>query len=219
MKHTIQVHAPGRGLKVLKGGADSVFEKNWHSEVRLELQSPGADAPVRSVTTTQGRLYATLWHGDLSLLEPEAPEPARPLAFREAHKALAQALPYARVLGEGRPVFVMARDLASKTSQARSIKVESALRRQHAAVSHCVLPRQAGLEDWDRLSPTVEIVFHVMPSAAYDSIYDTLRLQLRTTGGKEEGDKEEGAKEEKGGFRLSAHGLLEMFDDQGNKPA
>ncbi|MCY4471360.1 MAG: hypothetical protein OXC07_00855 [Kistimonas sp.] len=201
--NSIQVREPGRGLKILKGSADSLFEKNWNSQVCIECQQADNAQETTYIRTTQGRLYAALWHGDLSLLEKDTPEPARPLPLREATKSLSQASPYAKAMAGSHPVFIMARDTSHKLSQLRHMQVASALHTQHGAIGHCVPPRQAGLACWQTLAPTIDILFYIMDPAECDPIQRTLTSCLHGATNQDSPD----------GFRLSAYGILVTADN------
>lgn len=67
--YCIQVRHPKRG-QVAKTSTGDVFKSNWISPVTIELFSPGVDNTMISkiIETTQGKLYSTIWHNDISLL-------------------------------------------------------------------------------------------------------------------------------------------------------
>ncbi|MDO6564656.1 hypothetical protein Q4488_14830 [Amphritea sp. 1_MG-2023] len=61
----LQVRYPIRATSGEKGNVGGVFEKNWSSEVRIELYKNQEKVGIGQITTTQGRLYTAIWKGDL----------------------------------------------------------------------------------------------------------------------------------------------------------
>ena len=70
LDYFIQVAFPSRGGSKTTGEA-AVFEKNWNSEVRLDVYKNHEKISIGQIRTTQGRLYSTLWKGDIDLILSE----------------------------------------------------------------------------------------------------------------------------------------------------
>jgi len=196
--HLIQVREPARGSSTTSKESRSVFKKNWTSEVYFELRSPPGNSVSKYIRTTQGRLYSALWHGDLSIVNKDAPEPKIPLQLRDVTKSLKQTISFAKELAGSNPVFVMARDLSNSISTIKHMKVKSSLHSHFSAENHAFMPKKTGLKNWERISPTIDVVFYVMNPAEHDDIHETLKSQLYVPAKDAKKDM----------FRLSAHGML-----------
>ena len=196
--HIIQIREPARGLSTIPKESGSVFKKNWASEVYFELQSLHDNSIPKYIRTTQGRLYSALWHGDLSIVDKDAPEPKLPLQLREVTKKLEQTVSFAKELAGANPVFVMARDLSNNISRIKHRKVKSALHSHYGASNHAFVPKKAGVKNWERVAPTIDVVFYIMKPAEHDDIHERLKSQLYVSAKEAKKDR----------FRLSTHGML-----------
>ena len=198
IRHYIQVRSTAANPNQSEDGIRAVFVKNWSSEVTVQLTSFDEGEEKQFVQTTQGRLYSLLWHGDISVLSTDSPKPKPPVSLREVAKRLEEVVPFARKIAEDRPVFVMARDLCNNISTNKHLKVASTLHRKFKAENHTHIPKVTGLADWERISPTIDIVFFVMEKGKHDEIHDSLKEQLYAPAKDAKTDM----------FRLNAHGLL-----------
>jgi len=197
IRHSLQVRSPSRGTTAASNASGSVFGKNWDTEVTFELQDFASDEPAQFVETTQGKLFTALWRGDLSVFKGDL-NPKLPLRLKEVSKMLEQAIPAADSLSDGNPTFIMARDVANSSSKLKHMKVSATLRSHFKAKPKVLMPRDAGLQEWDGIAPTIDVVFYVMESGSNSEIHDALKAQLYVPA--------ENAKKDM--FRLTRHGLL-----------
>ena len=193
IRHSLQVHSPSRGSTA----SGSVFGKNWDAEVVFKLQDVAGDEPSRFIETTQGKLFMALWHGDLTIFDSDL-NPEMPLRLKEVSKTLKYAIPAADSLSEGKPTFIMARDAANSPSKLKHMKVSATLRSHFKAKTNTLSPREAGLHAWEKIAPTIDIVFYVTESGSHSEIYDAIKAQLYAPAKNAKKDM----------FRLSTHGLL-----------
>ncbi|MAE09409.1 MAG: hypothetical protein CL661_11720 [Bacteroidetes bacterium] len=90
--YTICIKKPRRGTLVTISksdnldGTNSIFKKNWDSEVVLELIDVKKDSEKKFITTTQGRLFTLLYKDDLSVLDLNTPNPTIPISIEDASK-------------------------------------------------------------------------------------------------------------------------------------
>jgi hypothetical protein len=197
IKHSLQVRSPTRGTTAASNASGSVFGKNWDAEVVFELQDDAGDEPTRLIETTQGKLFTALWHGDLSVFEADL-IPELPLRLKEVSRMLEQAILAAESLSNEKPTFIMARDVANSISKLKHMRVLATLRSHFKAKPKVLLPREAGLQGWERIAPMIDVVFYVMESGSSSQIHDVLKAQLYVPAKDAKKDM----------FRLSAHGLL-----------
>ena len=198
IRHYVTVRSTAASPKQPEEGSRSVFAKNWTSGVTLELHSSDEGWTKQFVETTQGRLYSLLWHGDVGVLSDDSPNPPLPATLRELSKRLDEAAPFAKEIAGDKPVFVMARDLCNSISTNKHLKVAATLHKHFQADNHAHSPKEVGLEGWQDISPTIDMVFFVMGKGEHDEIHDALKDQLYTPAPDAKTDN----------FRLSAHGLL-----------
>ena len=111
---------------------------------------------------------------------------------------LEQAIPTEGSLSNTKPTFIMARDVANSISRLKHMKVSATLHSRFKSEPNILMPREAGLREWDRIAPTIDIVFYVMESGSSSEIHDALKAQLYVPA--------ENAKKDM--FRLGTHGLL-----------
>jgi hypothetical protein len=199
INHSLQVYSPSRGSTAAANASGSVFGKNWDTEVTFELQDVSSAEPARLIETTQGKLFTALWRGDLTVFEDDL-NPGLPLRLKEVSKMLEQAIPAAGNLSNGKPTFIMARDVANSISKLKHMKVSAALHSRFKAEPKVLMPKEVGMQEWDRVAPTIDVVFYVMESGSSSEIQDALKAQLYVPA--------ENAKKDM--FRLSTHGLLIM---------
>ncbi len=78
LKYSIQIKSPPRGPRTkVEQNTRSVFADNWVQQVVLDFtEYPSCE--LRTITTTQGRLYSFLRFGDLGQLEVDSSEPIMP---------------------------------------------------------------------------------------------------------------------------------------------
>jgi hypothetical protein len=197
INYSLQVRSPVRGTTASPSASGSVFGKNWDTEVTFELEDASGDEPKRFVETTQGRLFTALWHGDLSIFGEDG-NPKPPLQLKAVSKNLEQAIPVSESFTGENPVFIMARDAANTPSILKHRKVSAILRSRFKVEINAMSPRMAGLVKWDKVAPTIEIVFFVMDTGSPVEIHDALKALLYAPAKDAKKDM----------FRLRAHGLL-----------
>jgi len=194
----LQVRYPSHAKTVAGESSGGVFEKNWGSEVRVALYEnfkKVGDAPIQK---TQGRLYTTLWTGNIKILQMEYQTPTVPLNVQEVNRKLQETENKAVKFSTGNPVFVMARDLSNKISKAKYSKVFAKLRNHISGDPQMLTPKLAGLNDWNAIAPTIEIAFY--------SIMDLKREDLEALVKEAVYVPTKNAKKEM--FKIAAHGAI-----------
>lgn len=155
----LQVRYPAHAKTVAGESAGGIFEKNWNSEVRVDLYRNSKILSEGQIQTTQGRLYTALWTGNVDVLQLESEEPKVPLNVQDVNRKLKDTRIKASELSKGFPVFVMARDLSNKNSKAKYSKISFKLKSHILSNPEILNPKLAGIRDWNTVSPTVEIAF------------------------------------------------------------
>lgn len=161
IEYHLQVKYPSRGTSQNASGS-SIFKNNWESEVRIELYKNNSKVGVGQVHTTQGRLYSALWKGDINLvLDNSTMVPPPPLGVQDVTKSLGVVSTIANKLSKGAPVFVMVKDDTGSVSRQKYNAVEAKLSSHMIDSVYLFCPKDAGLEQCETISPTIQIAFFV----------------------------------------------------------
>lgn len=198
IQHSIQVREPRRGAARSASDSGSVFLQNWDSTVDLDLHTFGGKDDPQHIQTTQGRLYTTLWTGDLEALPRSTPDPQPPRRLKQLSSELKSITAFAEDLAEAQPVFVMARDLSNKVSRLKHFQVSRAMRAKHGAREKSLTPVELKMRACECIAPTIDVVFYIAQSGTVDDVLTTLKSQLYKPA--------KGAKSEN--FRIASHGIL-----------
>lgn len=166
--HSLQVRYPARVTTSEKSGG--IFEKNWNSEVRIELYKKQEKVGVGQIRTTQGRLYTALWKGDLTVLELDSEESPIPLNARQVTKQLNEVRTKALEFAIGFPVFVMVCDHSNQISREKYLKVHAELKKHLSGEPPLIEPKHAELKDWKVIAPTIEIAFFSVNGINYEQL-------------------------------------------------
>jgi hypothetical protein len=203
---SIQINSPKRGITTKnKKDAASVFAYNWGQLVELDLVEYPSKK-TRFITTTQGRLYTTLWKGDISLLEDGTLEPPVPKLAKDALKVLKD-IPFTSNMilkkcskGLRNPfLFIMPFDETNEILRKKLRKVETHLKKFQPQT---LLddPEEFGLLNANEYVPTVNLACFIMDSIDQEELYAKLKEALYV--------KSKGNKTNKEIFRPKNHGYL-----------
>jgi len=199
----IQVVSPARvASSRLDKDEDSIFYDNWRqgAVVRVTEYPSGS---TRTVSTTQGRLYTAVWHGDLSILLATQAEPPLPLLAQDLKPHLAMAAN--SILARGSAgmtepcAFAMPYDETSDLLGAKHRKVEAGLSREFKSHAHLVSPSELGVPRAAMFVPTARVAAFVM-SAQRAAVEATLKQILYVPSKDRKTDTDR--------FRLETHGCL-----------
>lgn len=195
--HYLQVMFPVRATTGDKDKAGGVFEKNWNSELRLDLFKHQEHVGIGQIHTTQGRLYTALWKGDLSVLNSNSKEPPIPLNVRNVTKQLKMVgIPFE--LSKENTIFIMVRDQSNPTSKEKYLKVHSKLKK-HLSTSHLILtPKVVGFNNWREIAPTIEIAFFPIKGINEEELQNLIKEAVYIPAKNAKKDM----------FRLVAHGVI-----------
>lgn len=204
IRFSVQVQSPSRGsTSKTQKDDDSMFASNWRQPLTLKL----TEYPLREtrmIATTQGRLYSTLWKGDLRQLEDGIPEPSIPKLPKEALKELPATMDFfVDQHGEGlqHPVlFIMPFDETRDILRAKHDKVRNSLAQEFHPHIVLVPPKEAGLPKAEDYIPTLKIACFLMDTPNQEAVYTRLKAALYTP------SKEKTTAVER--FRLKVHGYL-----------
>ena len=190
----LQIKYPARSSSAAKG-AGAVFEKNWVSEVRVDLYKK-LKKPV-SITTTQGKLYSALWKGNLGLLEAKA-DPPLPIRLKQIMRML-KVMPNQIInLASGSLTFVLPRDMSNSVSKLKYQKINAVLSPHlHTKEPIILLPKDAGLPDCETIAPTVEIALFPLTLDNTDELTELIKSAVYTPG----------QNTKKSMFRVASHGF------------
>lgn len=200
-----------------------LFESNWDTEAQVQLFTVGEKSPLVQISTTQGRIYTMLWHGNSEVLNLQTPVPRLPQTVRELLKLLTD----------------------GKHLRAHSVQatIENHIREHHHTTSHffalpydhcnevlrnkfdkliqgladmvksgtvgviTMNPQMLNLPEIQNLAPTVELKIFAFssalrqPNGSAQQILERLKAQLYISQAKAEGTSADR-------FRIEAHGLF-----------
>jgi len=199
--NSLQVRFPVRvsshGAKEVK----SVFDRNWSSPVKVDLYT--RFSKTRSITTTQGNLYAALWKGDLSSLDIQT-SPAKPIRLKEVMKMLDEIKVSDSNYTKGRRVFVLPRDNSNSVSRLKFQKVYSCLRDHLLGAPTILSPAKAGFKHWSQIAPTIDFVIFSVNLQSAEEIAELVKSAVYAPSKGADGSR----------FKILRHGLI--LEDGGN---
>ena len=206
LRFSIQINSPMRGITSKnKQDEDSVFADNWKQKIELDLVEYPSKK-TRFVTSTQGRLYTTLWKGNISQLEDGTLEPPVPKLAKDALKALKD-IPFTSNIFVQKCskdfrnpiIFIMPSDETNEILRIKLQKVETHLKKFQ---SKMLLgdPEELGLPNAKEYVPTAKLACFIMDSIDQEELKAKLKEALYV--------KSEDKKTNKERFRLKAHGYL-----------
>jgi len=151
LEYSIQIISPPRSLGSSNSdGADGIFLSNWGSPVEFELTSY-QDKKKERKKTSQGNLYMTLLHGNLSIVDQEeVHEP--PFTVSEINRRL----PDISFEKTRESQFLLAFDATSEILRVKRAKIEKALAELSSIHEHPVQSVPA-LSEFTIL-PTISII-------------------------------------------------------------
>lgn len=191
----LQVTFPPRS-GVTKSGAGAVFDKNWSSEVRVDLYY-GSELS-KTITTNQGNLYTALWRNDLCILESAACPPI-PLRLNHVLSRLKEPTNNFLNMTNGKTTFVLPRDTANPVSKAKFQKIHSVLIPHLQSTGPTIMsPEEAGLDKSAQIAPTIEVVLFIVDRLTKDELFDLVKSAVYKPS----------PKAKKSNFRLASHGLI-----------
>lgn len=200
----IQVLYPPRQLTVPKVVISEVFKKNWDSEVRVQKYSCGSSKAENFakdgdlIISTQGRLYKTMWAGDLQYLDMGSKAPIMPTIDTRSSVKLIEVTPRIKEGGmvtqervtttyvrntksmalkksDGKVVFAMPYDRSNSVSLKKFIKVRDALNRDLDKKPLFLTPKQAGIDDWKLFLPTIYLALLITPKLTVEELYEKVK--------------------------------------------
>jgi hypothetical protein len=150
------------------------FSANWNAGIEIDFRV-SADGPgIRTIMTTNGRLFSFLWHGDPTILDETSPHPPFPSRLPELLKALiAHRSDCLRFLKEkphqiAPPLdhFLLPYDELSELSHLKNSNIQAAIRHaQVPAQEFDIVVGHLGIKDDAVYSPTLKVrCFSVQPS-------------------------------------------------------
>ena len=166
--------------------SEGVFALNWSSPVELELRNH-QNGSLDTITTSQGKLYTTLWKGDVSILDEQHENPIVPLT----HAAIKKKLQSVSIDKPCASQFLIASDATSALFKEKIRKIESVLGSDSETAVYVAsqLPEFFNLN----LLPTVEII-------AFNSALSPQEIDIRVKEAVYSGSGNQ--------FSLRTHGIL-----------
>ncbi len=197
--HTIQVRSPSRSSGVIDQSTREVFSRNWESEVKIDLFLNMKPLSPVQITTTQGRLYVTLWKGNIDTIFPDrTPHPPMPVLAQQIAKTLERVSDVARTFTDGRPTFAMVRDLSNSVLREKYKKLHAALLPYLQIDPIILTPNEVKFADAVQIAPTVDIGLFPTTGLDFSQLEALVKKSVYIPGKDAKTDM----------FRLSAHGIL-----------
>ncbi len=195
INHSLQVRYPARSSNVVKG-TGGVFEKNWSSEVRLDLYKNLIR--IKSITTTQGKLYTALWKNNLKALEPNK-SLSIPIRLKQVMAMLKEAPHELSNYSKGHLTFVLPRDISNPVSKVKYQKVYSALNPHLQPDGPIILsPKEADFPNCENIAPTIDIVLFTVKLSDEEELAELIKSAVYVP--------TKNAKKDM--FRLASHGII-----------
>lgn len=196
----IQILSPSKGvMSKTPGQDDSAFADNWNSEVIFELQNLKKNNS-ETITTTQGRLYTLLWHGDLKILDDAEDAPPIPQQASSLKNLLEDAVELfsTELLPDPEAIrFFLPCDLAAGLYHDKYLNVKNKL---ESTFDTTIELKPAGdLGDGAPFLPTVHVAAFTMRGATAEQVENSLKDVLY---------KPMPGRKGVARFRLKTHGLL-----------
>lgn len=207
IKHIIQVKkqlkAVGEREEESGGNTESpetVFLKNWNSKIQIEHTDYGKQQKTTTITTTHGRLYTLLWHGNLLILSQQVPSPPIPVRISQVVKKIEEISCRIADSYKGKTIFVMPCDLTNQLYRDKRDKVRSKLLSRYKVDIHELTPKESQLSNWEMICPTILIYCFAIHTNDIEGTKAAIKEALYLKKGKVQPPKDT--------FRLRAHGIL-----------
>jgi len=173
IRYSFQVKYPKRNEVVNKPDISSeLFKKNWSTEAHVDLYENNCF--LRSVKTTQGAIYMTIWKGDVSYLEDSLKiKPLRTL--KDVVKNLDDLRDKALELSRGNSVFVTAFDNVNQLSLDKKKKLRTTIAESFALKVVEMSPEEAGVKGFGLVVPTIDMVFFVVDKKDDDLLTEKVK--------------------------------------------
>lgn len=213
LRFSIQIKSPARGTtSKLEKDADFIFSENWRQPVVLDL-TEYPSKKIRSITTTQGRLYMALWKDDLKILDSDMQDPPLPILSREILKELPSTdrvvrQKYAKDIANP-VIFLMPFDETRDILCTKKQKVEICLGQEFQFHLNLAAPEELNLSNAGFYVPTLRIACFVMDTPEINRVYSCLKSALYVPSKAKKTNTER--------FRLEAHGCLNPKIEQPTK--
>lgn len=203
LRYGIQIKSSKRGATSKKEqDEEAIFSDNWKQSVELDL-TEYPSKKIRFIKTTQGRLYMTLWKGDISLLDLTKPEPTIPKQQRDVLKQLPDCIESIKQSLDNpkhNAFFVMPYDETSDILCNKRQKILSSLTQDFDPLFRLFRPSDVGIRNADAYVPTLRIACFLTDTPDVDKIYSSLKAALYTPAKDRKTDIDR--------FRLEKHGCL-----------
>jgi hypothetical protein len=203
LRFSIQINSPLRGIVSNKKQDEaSVFTENWRQLVELDLvEYPSKKTLLFS--TTQGRLYTTLWKGDIRQLKYDSPEPPVPRLAKDALiniPSTSDMFVLKCTTGITHPIlFIMPFD---ETNEILRIKMQNIKNNLKEFQPQTLLsdPEEFGLPNANEYVPTFKLACFVMDTIEQRGVYVKLKEALYSRSKDKRIDVDR--------FKLERHGYL-----------
>lgn len=197
--HTIQVRSPARSSGIVDQSTREVFSRNWESEVKIDLFLHMKRMSPVQITTTQGRLYVTLWKGNIDTIFPDkTSHPPMPILAQQVAKTLEKVIGVASTFTGGCATFAMVRDFSNVVLREKYKKLHTALLPHLQKDPIILTPSEAKLADADQIAPTVEVALFPTIGLDFSQLEALVKKAVYVPGKDAKTDM----------FRLNAHGIL-----------
>jgi hypothetical protein len=173
IRYSLQVKYPKRNEVINKPEINAeLFQKNWGTEAHVDLYENSNF--LRSIKTTQSAIYMTIWKNDISYLEDSSKiKPLRTL--KDVVKNLDDLRDRALELSSGNSVFVTAFDNVNQLSLDKKKKLRTTIAETFALKVVEMSPKEAGVNDFGLVVPTIDMVFFVVDKKDGDLLTEKVK--------------------------------------------
>jgi len=200
----------------------ATFRSNWQSSVTIDLRDHRSSAPPQRIETTQGRLYTTIWHGNVSTLHVHAMPDEAPLTWADINRPARQSegkltapesileRAASQILPHPIPThtyFLMAFDPTAKLAIEKYRQIRHQLTCTATFTEQDIPSNIIALPHNQPPLPTVMIILFDIHSSDKVAVHNALKAALYIPADTQQTPA-------KGKFRLRTHGLL--FDPAAN---
>jgi hypothetical protein len=195
IEYSIQVRFPARATSHVTQEGESVFDSNWGSIVKVDLYEKLNK--IKSITTTQGKLYSVLWKGDVQLLD-SLRSPAKPIKLKKIMSKLDEIKPHLSNYSKGYRLFILPRDSSTTLSKKKFSKVYSSLSNHLYSEPELLSPKEAGFEKWEQFAPTIDLAVFRLTSLNENELLELVKSAVYVPS----------RSAKKSMFRLASHGMI-----------
>lgn len=193
----IQVRHPSRTMSTITTGEGTIFENNWTTKIKLDFYDGTNKTTPRQITTTQGRLYTTLWKGDISTLTDRNPHPPIPDRLKIVLKQIGSVQSIVKQRSEGKLIFVIPIDHSNRASQFKLSRIHQGLG-SNLYKLFFLTPLESGIQNAESVAPTIAIACFLVSRITKEDLHECVKKMVYNPSKYAKTDQ----------YKISAHGAI-----------